>query len=88
MTTVADGASAEQAALGIYRATMGPATCWYHAGLYGVEALSCPDIDLTIARSWNQADTPAGFDSSRLLIGIASAVLAGDGDAGLPVQAP
>jgi D-alanyl-D-alanine carboxypeptidase len=74
MTTVAEAAQTEHGAMGVYRAAVGPATCWYHNGFWGVEVVSCPDLDITVARSWDQAVVDA-FDSTQSLLAIVTRVV-------------
>ena len=75
MTTVADAAAAEHGAMGVYRATVGTSVCWYHGGFWGVEVVTCPDLDITVARSWDQAVVD-GYDSAQALLAIVTRVVA------------
>lgn len=49
----------EYTAQGLFRTRLGDHDCWFHEGFWGVEVITCPDIDLTLARSWNQASPSA-----------------------------
>jgi D-alanyl-D-alanine carboxypeptidase len=51
----ADGGTSD-AAMGIYRLSGDGLTCWLHTGSWGVIVLYCPDLDVAIARSINQAN--------------------------------
>lgn len=42
--------------LGIYGSVIDGHQCWSHSGYWGVYALTCPDLDLTITRTINQTD--------------------------------
>jgi D-alanyl-D-alanine carboxypeptidase len=44
------------AAMGIYRLSGDGLTCWTHSGSWGVIVLYCPELDIAIARSINQAN--------------------------------
>ena len=44
-----------QAGMGIFRHDVAGATCWGHAGMWGTFVVTCPDIDVTIAVSIDQA---------------------------------
>jgi D-alanyl-D-alanine carboxypeptidase len=44
------------AGMGIFRISGGGLTCFTHGGFWGVIALYCPDLDIAIARSINQAN--------------------------------
>ncbi|MDX1991389.1 MAG: alpha/beta fold hydrolase [bacterium] len=44
------------AGMGIFRISGDGLTCWTHGGFWGVIALYCPDLDIAIARSINQAN--------------------------------
>lgn len=51
------------AAMGLFATTTdGSTPCWYHEGLWGLVVITCPSVDITIARSWNQATPDAGYD--------------------------
>lgn len=42
--------------LGLSKFVIAGEVCFGHGGRWGTNAFSCPDIDLTIARSWGQAN--------------------------------
>jgi hypothetical protein len=42
-------------------------TCWSHSGFWGTFVLTCPQIDVTIAASWNQAMPAADFNAETVL---------------------
>lgn len=43
-------------ALGLVAMTIEGETCYAHGGRWGTHAFSCPDIDLTVSRSWGQGN--------------------------------
>jgi hypothetical protein len=48
--------------MGIFRIDVAGNTCWSHSGFWGTFVLTCPEIDVTIAASWNQAMPAPDFD--------------------------
>ena len=54
-------------AQGIFRAPIGAVECWFHNGFWGVEVFTCPSIDVTFARSWNQAGPASSWDHDAVL---------------------
>lgn len=61
-------------AKGLFIASDGERPCFFHEGFWGVLALTCPDLDLTIARSWMQAVPAEGWTENDLLLEIVAAV--------------
>jgi D-alanyl-D-alanine carboxypeptidase len=55
-----------QAGMGIFQIELGDSPCWQHSGFWGTFVLTCPQIDVTLAASWNQAIYP-DFDSESVL---------------------
>jgi D-alanyl-D-alanine carboxypeptidase len=55
------------AGMGIFRVDVGGNTCWSHSGFWGTFVLTCPQVDVTLAASWNQATPGPDFDAERLL---------------------
>ena len=53
------------AAMGIFRVDVDGERCFGHPGYWGTETIHCPRLDLTIARTTNQADD-SDFDSGPL----------------------
>jgi D-alanyl-D-alanine carboxypeptidase len=49
------------AGMGIFRTEVDGETCFEHPGYWGTDALHCPELDLTLVRTVNQADDSA-FD--------------------------
>ncbi len=49
------------AGMGIFRIDAAGNTCWSHSGFWGTFVLTCPQIDVTIAASWNQAMPARGL---------------------------
>jgi D-alanyl-D-alanine carboxypeptidase len=58
--------------LGIYSIDLDGQRCWTHSGIWGVEAYTCPSLDLSVALSRTQAADP--LDSEALLRKIVAAV--------------
>lgn len=50
------GAGNLDAGMGIFRLTGDGLICWTHQGFWGVLAIYCPELDVAIVRSINQAD--------------------------------
>jgi D-alanyl-D-alanine carboxypeptidase len=65
--TATTAADSPQAAAGIYRTTIAGTTCWLHTGFWGVLALTCPQLDVTVARTLNQSSTEPTYDDSALV---------------------
>lgn len=65
MTEVPRAGRARGAGMGIFRVDLDGETCYEHPGYWGTEAIHCPRLDLTIARTTNQA-YDADFDSGPL----------------------
>ncbi len=61
-------------AMGIQRRTIAGNTCWGHTGFWGTSVFHCPDIDVTIARHYNQAQPQPSFIFKTLYEQIASAL--------------
>ena len=55
------------AGTGIFRIDVAGTTCWSHSGFWGTFVATCPQIDVTIAASWNQALPGQDFDAERVL---------------------
>ena len=55
------------AGMGIFRIDAAGNTCWSHSGFWGSFVVTCPQIDVTIAASWNQAMPAADFDPEDVL---------------------
>jgi len=55
------------AAMGIFRIDVAGNTCWSHSGFWGTFVATCPQPDVTIAASWNQATPAADFDAERVI---------------------
>ncbi len=55
------------AGMGIFRIDVAGNTCWQHSGFWGTFVATCPQIDVTIAASWNQAMPDQDFDAERVL---------------------
>jgi D-alanyl-D-alanine carboxypeptidase len=65
MTRISGPGRGAGAAMGIFRVDLAGERCYEHPGYWGTEAIHCPRLDLTIARTTNQADD-ADFDSGPL----------------------
>jgi D-alanyl-D-alanine carboxypeptidase len=68
----ADGA--DGTGMGIFRRRIEGVTCWGHHGFWGSDAVHCPEAELTIVRTVNQA-APQGLDLSDLERTIVTLVL-------------
>lgn len=66
-------------AQGIFRAPIGAVECWFHNGFWGVEVFTCPSIDVTFARSWNQAGPASSWDHDVMLREVFTALGHGPG---------
>jgi D-alanyl-D-alanine carboxypeptidase len=55
------------AGMGIFRTDVDGNTCWSHSGFWGTFVVTCPQIDVTLAASWNQATPGPDFDAERVL---------------------
>lgn len=71
-TTVAEDGG--RRGLGIFGSMIDGHQCWSHAGYWGVYAITCPDLDLTITRTINQVEPDDGWDQSSLPRAIVEAV--------------
>jgi D-alanyl-D-alanine carboxypeptidase len=56
-----------QAGMGIFRHDIAGTTCWGHTGMWGTLVVTCPDIDVTIAASIDQAMPGPGYSEDNLL---------------------
>ena len=56
-----------RAGMGIFRIDVAGNTCWSHSGFWGTFVATCPQIDVTVAASWNQAMPAPDFDAERVL---------------------
>jgi len=65
MTTPSRPGRDEGAAMGIYVVDAAGERCYGHRGFWGTQTIHCPRLDLTFARTTNQADD-ADFDSDPL----------------------
>lgn len=48
-------------AMGIQRRNIGGNVCWGHTGFWGTSVFHCPEVDVTIARHYNQAQPQPSF---------------------------
>jgi D-alanyl-D-alanine carboxypeptidase len=55
------------AGMGIFRIQLAGQECWYHDGFWGTFVATCPDADVTLALSFDQAQPGDDFDSRALL---------------------
>jgi D-alanyl-D-alanine carboxypeptidase len=62
-----------ETAQGIFTADIGGVACWYHDGFWGVEVFTCPEADVTIARSWNQVSPDPSWDRNALSLKVLAA---------------
>lgn len=74
MSQVSAAGSGDGAASGIYRVDLDDQPCWYHEGFWGVIALTCPALDITVVRTINQAQPDDGYDLSDLVIAVLQAL--------------
>jgi D-alanyl-D-alanine carboxypeptidase len=51
-----------RAGMGIFQIELADSSCWQNSGFWGTFVLTCPQVDVTIAASWNQANYP-DFDA-------------------------
>jgi D-alanyl-D-alanine carboxypeptidase len=65
MTTVSPPGRKAGAGMGIFRVDVAGERCYSHPGFWGTEAIHCPRLDLTFARTTNQAND-RDFDSGPL----------------------
>lgn len=65
MTRVAGPGRRAGAGMGIFRVDVDGERCYGHRGFWGTQTIHCPRLDLTFARTTNQADD-ADFDSDPL----------------------
>jgi D-alanyl-D-alanine carboxypeptidase len=59
--------------IGVYALDIGGERCWGHVGFWGTIAFHCPRSDITVARSFSQANTP---DLDHRLINVVEALQA------------
>jgi D-alanyl-D-alanine carboxypeptidase len=67
MLEIPDSNTETGAAMGIFRIDIAGNACWQHSGFWGTFVATCPQIDVTIAASWNQALPGQDFDAERVL---------------------
>ena len=65
MTKISAAGREEKAGMGIYTVDAVGERCYGHRGFWGTQTVSCPDLDLTFARTTNQADDE-DFDDDAL----------------------
>jgi D-alanyl-D-alanine carboxypeptidase len=51
-------------ASGLFKTEVLGSACWGHTGYWGVQVLTCPDFDITIAKTYNQVEN--SLDETRL----------------------
>jgi D-alanyl-D-alanine carboxypeptidase len=56
-----------QAGMGIFRHDVAGTTCWRHAGMWGTFVVTCPDIDVTVAASIDQAMPGPDYNEDDIL---------------------
>jgi D-alanyl-D-alanine carboxypeptidase len=56
-----------QAAMGLFRHHVARTTCWGNAGMWGTFVVTCPEIDVTIAVSVDQASPDPDYDENDIL---------------------
>lgn len=79
MTRVSGPGRAAGAGMGIFRVDVDGERCYEHPGYWGTETIHCPRLDVTFARTTNQADD-TDFDSGpleRVVAGLARRARAG-----------
>ncbi len=72
MTEITAPGTMSMEGMGIYSFDLQGQRCWTHSGFWGVEAYTCPSLDLTVALSATQAST--SVDSKALLAKVFAAV--------------
>jgi D-alanyl-D-alanine carboxypeptidase len=72
MQTPSNATGSNGYALGLAPITIEGETCWNHGGRWGTIALYCPDIDVSIARSWGQSNAGPDIDDTK---GIVAAIV-------------
>jgi D-alanyl-D-alanine carboxypeptidase len=60
--TSLDERTGSTAGLGVFPASTGSIDCWYHDGLWGVLALTCPGAALGLERGTTQRCRPSGAE--------------------------
>jgi D-alanyl-D-alanine carboxypeptidase len=70
MTSIVAPDTGGAAAAGVYRSAINDVPCWLHDGFWGTMAITCPAIDLTITRSYQQADPDDAWDPNDLLLSV------------------
>jgi D-alanyl-D-alanine carboxypeptidase len=73
MTKPAKASGDEKAGMGIYTVDAAGERCYGHRGFWGTQTIACPDLDLTFARTTNQADDE-DFDDDALEIALMEAL--------------
>jgi hypothetical protein len=53
--------------MGIFRHDVAGTTCWGNAGMWGTFVVTCPDIDVTVAVSIDQAMPGPDYNEDDLL---------------------
>jgi len=66
-----------QAGMGIFRHDVAGTTCWGHSGMWGTFAVTCPDIDVTVAVSIDQAVPGPDYSEDDILSQTLALVTAG-----------
>lgn len=56
-----------RAGMGIFRLDVAGNVCWSHSGFWGTFVFTCPDIDVTVAATWDQAIPDDDFDPETVL---------------------
>jgi D-alanyl-D-alanine carboxypeptidase len=64
MSSITASGTESGVASGIFKTEVLGSACWGHTGYWGVEVLTCPDLDVTIAKTYNQVET--SLDEARL----------------------
>jgi len=73
MTKPARASGDEKAGMGIYTVDAAGERCYGHRGFWGTQTIACPALDLTFARTTNQADDE-DFDDDALEIALMEAL--------------
>ena len=53
--------------MGIFRHDVAGTTCWGNTGMWGTFVVTCPEIDVTIAVSIDQASPGPDYDENDIL---------------------
>jgi hypothetical protein len=59
--------------MGIYTVDLAGERCYGHRGFWGTQTIYCPDLDLSLARTTNQADDE-DFDDDALEVALVKAL--------------